>query len=82
MVTSRELSASDEDTPPSEIVYLIVEHPVFGVIEHKAYPDQQLTSFTQGRSNHCSDGLSSNEIMTRFVISLKSISLHRKLNIS
>ncbi|GFO33130.1 extracellular matrix protein fras1-like [Plakobranchus ocellatus] len=46
-ITSRELSASDEDTPPSDIRFVIIEPPQFGVLERTQYPGRWVSSFTQ-----------------------------------
>lgn len=48
-ITVKELLVTDEDTPPSDIMFVITTPPTFGILEHIASPGESVMTFTQSR---------------------------------
>lgn len=48
MITPRELEATDVDTAPVELTYVITRGPEHGRLENTANPTVAIYSFTQG----------------------------------
>ncbi|XP_062964839.1 extracellular matrix organizing protein FRAS1 isoform X1 [Cynocephalus volans] len=46
-ITTLQLSATDEDSKPAELIYRITRQPQLGHLEHAAAPGIQISSFTQ-----------------------------------
>ncbi|KAM9392081.1 extracellular matrix organizing protein FRAS1 [Pholidichthys leucotaenia] len=46
-LTMLQLSASDQDSEPSELVYRVTKQPSLGHLEHAATPGTRISSFTQ-----------------------------------
>ncbi|XP_073898026.1 extracellular matrix organizing protein FRAS1 isoform X2 [Castor canadensis] len=46
-ITTMQLSATDQDSQPTELIYRITTQPQLGHLEHAASPGLQISSFTQ-----------------------------------
>ncbi|XP_015220286.2 extracellular matrix organizing protein FRAS1 [Lepisosteus oculatus] len=46
-ITTFQLSATDQDSEPGELVYRITKQPLLGYLEHVATPGTQISTFTQ-----------------------------------
>nr|XP_014352206.1 PREDICTED: extracellular matrix protein FRAS1-like [Latimeria chalumnae] len=46
-ITTLQLSATDQDSEPGELIYKIVKQPQLGYLEHAASPGTRISSFTQ-----------------------------------
>lgn len=46
-ITTAQLSATDQDSKPTELIYRITTQPQLGHLEHVASPGIQISSFTQ-----------------------------------